>query len=239
MGNLGLDIHFFFVKWLIFWDMYLQTHWRSYHDSFSSMEHSKVTCNRAYNGREKQRRQRYSSFFIKWFYTYLDFSVQKWREDPTAAKIWKRKKKEKRYTINSENDVNTKQTRAQAWRSCPLSLHEPHHIHWISEGVNSWRNHPLLGWDRRVYFMAEDTICWNKPKLWSVAVSFLQHNESLVQVLTFLDTLQISSILKMMRFLVCLFVCSSHFEEKKRAEQNTWARKSTGFDPWRGPLFSV
>lgn len=76
------------------------------------------------------------------------FFSSKMKRRSNSSENMEEKKKEKRYTINSENDVNTTQTRAQAWRSCPLSLHEPHHIHWISEGVNSWQNHPLLGWDR-------------------------------------------------------------------------------------------
>lgn len=87
--------------------------------------------------------------------------------------------------------------------------------------------------------MAEDTICWNELELWSVAVSFLQHNESLVKVFTFLDTLQNSSILKMMRFLACLFVCSSHFKEKRKGRTKHFRKKKHFFLSLKRALTSL
>lgn len=147
--------------------------------------------------------------------------------------------REKKDTVNSENEVYITQTawccKSRGLKTLPTVSPQTRSHTLGLRGVNSWQN-PPPGLEQRVYFMAEDTICWNKLKSWSVAVSYSTMKAWSKYLLSWIQFRSAVSWRWWDFWRVFLCVPVILRKKKKRAEQNTLAGKSTGFHPWRGPL---
>lgn len=160
-------------------------HWGSHHYYFSSVQHTtqKSLVIEHTTGEKGKEESDINLFLYKKITLTCLFQFtneekknrrsNKWKVHP--VKIWKRKKNMERYTINSEKEVYLTQTagccKSRGLRILP-TVSPQTRSHTLDLRRCKLMQNPPSRFGQRVYFVAEDTICWNELKLWSVAVSF-------------------------------------------------------------------
>lgn len=111
---------------------------------------------------------------------------------------------------------------AEVWTSCPLPLQE---LDCIQGGKTSQQNHgPAARWG--ACFMSEDTICWNKLRLWKAPFPPLTTRKVWPKYLLCWIQFRSAVTSRWRDFPVYLFAHSSSFKEKN-SRTKYFGRKKT------------